>query len=116
MPKITITEKDLTSGGVYLANENVVYIPGLSTKTLKKEFVGVPTLCKSVEQFKEVFGDTPVHVPESSEEEGFIDKSFVITGRASAKLHSVLQRSKMWSISPRSFSFSGWFKNQYSFK
>ncbi len=78
MPKITITEKDLTSGGVYLANENVVYIPGLSTNTLNKKFVGVPTLCKSVEQFKEVFGDTPVHVPESSEEEGFIDKSFVM--------------------------------------
>lgn len=78
MPKITITEKDLTSGGVYLANENVVYIPGLSTKTLKKEFVGVPTLCTSVEKFKEVFGDTPFHAPESSEEEGFIDKSFVM--------------------------------------
>ena len=77
MPKITITEKDLTSGGVYLANENVVYIPGLSTKTLKKEFVGVPTLCTSVEQFKEVFGDTPVKAQESSEVT-FIDKSFVM--------------------------------------
>lgn len=72
MPKITITEKDLTSGGVYLANENVVYIPGLSTNTLNKKFVGVPTLCTSVEQFKEVFGDTPV------QEEDFIDKSFVM--------------------------------------
>lgn len=72
MPKITITEKDLTSGGVYLANENVVYIPGLSTNTLDKKFVGVPTLCTSVEQFKEVFGDTPV------QEEDFIDKSFVM--------------------------------------
>lgn len=72
MPKITITEKDLTSGGVYLANENVVYIPGLSTKTLAEEFVGVPTLCTSVEQFKEVFGDAPVQA------EDFIDKSFVM--------------------------------------
>lgn len=72
MPKITINELDFTSGGVLLATENVVYIPGFSTLTLDSEKIGVPTLCKTVEKFTELFGTTPKLL------DGKDDKSFVM--------------------------------------
>lgn len=72
MPKITINELDSTSGGVLLATENVVYIPGFSTLTLASAKIGVPTLCKTVEEFTEVFGTTPKLL------DGKDDKSFVM--------------------------------------
>lgn len=79
MPKITINELDYTSGGAYLANENVVYIPGFSSKetledALGNSLVGVPTLCTTEEEFVETFGATPRQNIATDVE----DKSFVM--------------------------------------
>lgn len=74
MPRITINEQDYTSSGAYLANENVVYIPGFSIETVSP---GVPTLCTTVEEFVELFGATPreLTLPNASKVD---DKSFVM--------------------------------------
>lgn len=72
MPKIIINEKDLTSSGAYLAIENVVYIPGFSSLELADELIGVPTLCKTVEDFTSKFGTSPKQLSAKD------DKSFIM--------------------------------------
>lgn len=69
MPKITINEKDLTSGGAYLASENVVYIPGFSTEN---DVAGEPVLCKTVGEFTQHFGATPLLLNDKD------DKSYIM--------------------------------------
>ena len=55
MPKITIREEDLTSGGVVNVTSNAVYIPGYSIMGP----VNTPTLCNTLEEFESIFGKTP---------------------------------------------------------
>ena len=55
MPKITISEEDLTISNQIDVTENVVYVPGIADKGPVK----TPTLCETVAQFQEIFGKEP---------------------------------------------------------
>lgn len=78
MPNIKITELDFTSGGPFLANENVVYIPGFSTAVSDKAILpGVPTLFKTEEEFKLAVGDD-AKVLEELEGASQVDLSHVL--------------------------------------
>lgn len=62
MPKITITEKDLTSPGMLNATSNTVYVPGYSTKVpaiLVRSSTKIPLLYDSLSAFQADFGDSP---------------------------------------------------------
>ncbi len=55
MPKITILEKDLTTAGASELLSNIVYVPGYAiTGPVNK-----PTLCRTLDEFKETFGSVP---------------------------------------------------------
>lgn len=61
MPSITINEIDNTKGGGSAVSREVVYIPGFATKGP----VGVPTLCKNVGEFEDIFGEGPFKFTEA---------------------------------------------------
>lgn len=67
MPKIKIIEEDLTSPGNLPANNDIVYIPGfvsaddISLRGSTLVDAHVPTLCTSVDDFYQAFGE---HIPE----------------------------------------------------
>jgi hypothetical protein len=73
MPKITINELDLTTGGLNLATDNVVYIPGFSSLTLASSLIGVPTLFTTLEDFEAKMGEAPKSfVLDSTKDKSFI--------------------------------------------
>lgn len=53
MPKITISEQDLTISNEVDITANVVYVPGMTEKLVDEK----PTLYTSVSKFKEVYGE-----------------------------------------------------------
>lgn len=55
MPRITISEKDLTVDSNIDVAENIVYVPGISVAGP----LNTPTVCRSIADFKETFGDSP---------------------------------------------------------
>jgi len=55
MPKITISEVDLTVNNAIDVTENIVFVPGMSTKDVATE----PKLYRSVDAFIADFGDKP---------------------------------------------------------
>ena len=55
MPKITISEEDLTISNEVETAANVVYIPGITFNDVEDK----PTIFTSIVKFKEVYGDTP---------------------------------------------------------
>ena len=55
MPKIIISEKDLTRAGTPELLTNIVYVPGYS---ITGPF-NTPTLCNNLNEFKNLFGDEP---------------------------------------------------------
>lgn len=55
MPKITISEVDLTVNNAIDVTENIVFVPGMSTKDVATE----PKLYRSVDAFITDFGDKP---------------------------------------------------------
>lgn len=57
MPKTTIKEIDLTSGGSLNATSNIVYVPGLAEKTPKEGYeFGKPRLYTTLRDFQDDFG------------------------------------------------------------
>ena len=54
MAKITINEIDNSSASAVTTSNNIVYVPGYSIKGP----VNTPTLCNSVSEFREIFGNT----------------------------------------------------------
>ena len=61
MPKIEIREKDLTSAGNFSATTNAVYIPGYANVGP----INKPTLCETLDQFRQVFGSQPYVIREN---------------------------------------------------
>ena len=55
MPKITISEEDLTISNELDVTENIVYIPGI-TKTVAED---KPTVYSTVNEFLNVYGTEP---------------------------------------------------------
>ena len=55
MPKITILEKDLTTAGASELLSNIVYVPGYAITGPEN----TPTLCRTLDEFKETFGSVP---------------------------------------------------------
>ena len=61
MPKITILEKDLTTAGASELLSNVVYVPGYAITGPEN----TPTLCRTLDEFKEKFGSVPYRFTEN---------------------------------------------------
>ena len=55
MPKIDIRERDLTTAGTLGETSNVVYVPGYANIGP----INTPTLCSTLDEFHEIFGDVP---------------------------------------------------------
>lgn len=55
MPKISIFEKDLTRGSIEELSSNIAYVPGYAIKGP----VNTPTLCETLDEFKQIFGTKP---------------------------------------------------------
>ena len=69
MAKITINEIDNSSASAVTTSNNIVYVPGYSIKGP----VNTPTLCNSVSEFREIFGNTAYQYKEDqkfSDDEG----------------------------------------------
>lgn len=69
MAKITINEIDNSSASAVTTSNNIVYVPGYSIKGP----VNTPTLCNSVSEFREIFGNTAYQYREDqtfSDDEG----------------------------------------------
>lgn len=69
MAKITINEIDNSSASAVTTSNNIVYVPGYSIKGP----VNTPTLCNSVSEFREIFGNTAYQYKEPqkfSDDEG----------------------------------------------
>lgn len=100
MPSITINEKDLTTGGGSANSLDVVFIPGFTTTgTTEAEWdkdsngtiitsnfpgKGVPTLCKTLTEFKQRFGKVPAKIKDmDSEGKVFevLDKSYIYASK-----------------------------------
>lgn len=88
MPSITITEKDLTTGGGSSNSLDVVFVPGFTTLETSEDAwekqdrdnfpgKGVPTLCKTLAEFKQHFGKIPAKVKDLDGKTDIIDKSYV---------------------------------------
>jgi len=60
MPRITITERDLTSTGLSQVASNAVYIPGYAVMGPINE----PTLCNTKDEFISIFGTLPYRFKE----------------------------------------------------
>ena len=55
MPKISINERDLTTVALENVTNNVVYIPGYAITGP----INTPTLCSTLDEFKQLFGELP---------------------------------------------------------
>ena len=55
MPKILINERDLTTVVADNITDNIVYIPGYAITGP----INTPTLCYTLEEFKNIFGELP---------------------------------------------------------
>ena len=62
MPNINIKERDLTSPGIELDSSRIVYVPGYSDRGL----TGTPTLCTTLAEFTEAFGNAYVFTAQES--------------------------------------------------
>lgn len=55
MPKITISEKDLTTPSIEEIGNNIAYVPGYAIMGP----VNTPTLCTTLDEFQKIFGTVP---------------------------------------------------------
>lgn len=84
MPSITIKELDLTTAEPIVADENIVYVPGLAITGP----VGKPTLCTTVEEFEKEFGSAPYmfeygqYAPATTSEDAALVNKDSETGRS----------------------------------
>lgn len=86
MPKITIKEIDMTNTFVASDLNRVVVVPGLVGGGGADPYeVGTPTLCRTVEEFQNVFGTTPYTFaatpgsgPEQEEVPASYDKGWIV--------------------------------------
>lgn len=97
MPRITISEEDLTLTNNLDVTANVVYVPGISNQGP----INVPTLCTSLSDFINIFGDQP-YVFKSAQTDvnsktvaqiGDFEKSFIYACELlNAGLHIMFER------------------------
>lgn len=75
MPSIKITEIDNTAIATNIAADNVAYIPGYAITGP----INTPTLCDSIEQFQEIFGNNPYIIEENDGDyiKGEYEKSYL---------------------------------------